>query len=167
MTDKNSKSRRPDESDPKALAVPNFGFPSIFEDLMRPFSEFMQPVFPESFGTLWIQAAGKEPSVDLQDRGDHFVLTAELPGFDKSDVEVRIDSNAIELKAQRRSEKEDRLDDATERLSSYASFQRHYTLPEQIREERVVGTMKNGVLEVKLPKAEPSRRDRSRRVDLK
>jgi HSP20 family protein len=167
MPEKNNESRKPDEDESSSLAVPNFGLQSIFDNFMKPFDELMQPVFPDSLRSFWSQGGGREPVVDFQDRGDHFVLTAELPGFDKDDVEVLIDSNAIELKAKRNSEQEDSGESGVRRQSSYSYFQRRLTLPERIQTEKVVGTMKNGVLEVKLPKREPTSRARSRRVDLK
>lgn len=168
MTEKNSKegSRKRDSKETTALALPTLGLPRIFEEYMKPFEELMGPIFPSSMGSLWTTMAGKEPNVDLQDRGDHFLLTAQLPGFDKKDVEVRTSSNVVELKAEKRSEgsKEGKSGKQLER--SYSYFQRYFTLPERVRSGSVDGTMKNGVLELKLPKVEPTRRDASRRVHL-
>ena len=168
MTEKNTKdeSRKPDESDSTALALPGFSFPSIFEDVARPFDEWMKPFLPSSMRSLWTDFGERETAIDLQDRGDHLVLTAELPGFDKDDVEVRVDKNGLELKAEKRSDKESKSRDGMGRQSSYSYFHRYMTLPESVVAEKVDGTMKNGVLELKLPKKEPSR-DKSRRVDLK
>jgi HSP20 family protein len=169
MTDKTKKerSRREEEPDSTALALPGFGMPRIFEDFMRPFDEFMQPFFPRAFGSLWTEFGGKEPNIDLQDRGDHYILTAELPGFDKKDVEVKISDNVLELKGEKRSEEESRTEEGSRVQSSSSYIQRYFTLPEEVVSENVSGTMKNGVLELKLPKKEPKAMDRSRKVDLK
>jgi len=168
MTDKPTESpRRDDERDSTALALPGFGMSPVFEDIMRPFDEYIQSFFPRSFGSLWTEFGGKETNVDIQDRGDHYVLTAELPGFDKKDVEVKISDNVLELKGEKKSEKEskDKEGNKIQRSSSY--IQRYMTLPEEVFSERVSGTMKNGVLELKLPKKEPKAMDRSRKVDIK
>jgi HSP20 family protein len=169
MADKTrkEKSRRDEESDSTALALPGFGLPSIFEDFMRPFEGFMQPLFPDSMRSFWSEFGGKAPSVDVQDRGDHYMLTAELPGFEKNDVEVRIGSNGLELKGEKKIDKESKGKEGTQMQSSRSYFQRHLTLPEEVVSEKVSGTMKNGVLELKLPKREPKALDRSRKVDLK
>lgn len=168
MADKTGKerSRRDEESD-SALALPGFRMPSIFEDLMRPFDEFMQPFFPGSFGSLWTEFRGKEPNIDLQDRGDHYVLTAELPGFDKKDIEVRISDNVLELKGEKETEKESKSNEGSQMQRSSSYIQRYMTLPEEVVSQKASGTMKNGVLELKLPKKEPKAMDRSRKVDLK
>jgi HSP20 family protein len=166
MTDKNSKSRRPDE-DTTALAVPGLGFPSIFEDFMRPFDELMKPIFPTSMKSFWSELREREPTVDLQDRGSHYLLTAELPGFEKKDLEVKVDSNVLEVRAEKSTDSETKGKEGSQRQSSRSYFHRYMTLPEEVVSEKVNGTMKNGVLEVKLPKRAPKIADKSRRVDLK
>ena len=52
-------------------------------------------------------------------------------------------------------------------MSTRSYFHRFLSLPEEVVSEKVAGTMKNGVLELKLPKKEPKARDGSRRVALK
>jgi HSP20 family protein len=166
MTDKNSKSRRRDE-DTTALAVPGLGFPSIFEDFMRPFDELMKPIFPTSMKSFWSELREREPTVDLQDRGSHYLLTAELPGFEKKDLEVKVDSNVLEVRAEKSTDSETKGKEGSQRQSSRSYFHRYMTLPEEVVSEKVNGTMKNGVLELKLPKRAPKIADKSRRVDLK
>lgn len=162
MTDKTrkEKSRRNEETDSTALALPRLDLSGIFED-------FMRPLFPHSMRSLWGEFAGKEPSIDLQDRGDHYVLTAELPGFEKKDVEVRISPNGLELKGEKKTEKKSENRDGTQLQRSSSFIQRYLALPDKVVSEKVSGTMKNGVLELKLPKEEPKSMDRSRKVDLK
>jgi len=168
MTDKKSenKSRRP-EDDSTALALPSFGFPNIFEEFMRPFDQIMEPFFPDSMRPFWTEVGGKKPIIDFQDRGDHYVLMAELPGFEKKDVEVKIDSNTLELKAEKSADKETQTKEGTMTQRSRSYFHRYLTLPEEVLSERVSGTMTNGILELKLPKRMPKLSAKSRRVDLK
>ncbi len=169
MTDKNSKekSRRPGDSDSTALAMPRFGISSIFQDFMRPFDEFMEPLFQGSMRSFWTEASGREPTIDFQDRGDHYILTAELPGFEKKDVEVKIGSNILELTAEKNSKTETKGMKGTQVLSSRSYFHRYLTLPEEVVSEKVNGTMKNGVLELRLPKRVAKALDKAKRVDLK
>lgn len=166
MSDKKAKPQRPNDGDSGALALPRLSLPSIFHDFMRPFDEFMEPFFagPRS---LWAELDAREPAMDFQDRGDHYVLTAELPGFDRKDVEVDISSNVLELKAEKSSEEEMKSEEGTERQSSRSYFHRYLTLPEEVLSDKVGGTMKNGVLELRLPKRAPKAEDRRRKVDLK
>jgi len=167
MPKDNTKSRREDDSNSTTIALPGPGFPSLFEDFTRPFDEFMRPFFSGPMRSFWTEAGGRQPNIDFQDRGDHFVLTAELPGFEKKDVEVRVGSDSLELKAEMQTERERKSAEGAQRLASGSYFYRQLSLPEQVVAEKVNGTMKNGILELKLPKRELKPRDSSRRVDLK
>jgi HSP20 family protein len=160
--DKKNKSRRPQDDEPTDLAIPTFGFPRVFQDYMKPFDELMGSFFQNPW-SLWGRQGGKEPTIDFQDRGDHFVFTAELPGFEKKEVEVKVSAGGLELKA----EKTTRGDGKNQQTTSREYYHRYLAIPEEVRTDKVSGTMKNGVLELKLPKAEPTARDNSRRVDLK
>jgi len=141
------------------------GLESMFDRFFEPFDEFFKPIFPRAMRSpLWGREAFRQPILDIQDRGDHFSLTAELPGFTKDEVEVKVDSNGIELRAEK-SEKESRGEGG-----SYQSRRSHYQylrLPDQILTEKIDGTMKNGILELKLPKGAANVKDDARRVDLK
>jgi HSP20 family protein len=165
-SDKN-KSRRQEDSDSKALAVPGFGFPRLFEDFMTPFDELMGRFFTGSMRSGLIELGRREPAIDLQDRGDHYLVTAELPGFERKNVEAKVSSNVLELKAERSTEEERKSEDAAETKRTHSYFQKSFALPAEVLSEKVSGTMKNGVLELKLPKKERSSREESRRVDLK
>jgi len=169
MTENNkSRNDKDKDNESSSLALPRFGFPRVFEDFMRPFDEFMQqPFFSGSTSLLWNELREKQPTIDFQDRGDHYVLTAELPGFEKKDIEVRISSNVLELKGEKRSEKQSKTDGYSESRSSRSFVHRYITLPDEVLSEKVNGTMKNGVLELKLPKKGPSLKDQSRKVALK
>ncbi|HXW37649.1 MAG TPA: Hsp20/alpha crystallin family protein [Nitrososphaerales archaeon] len=162
-TEKNGKPRKEKDTGSTALALPE----SIFQNFMKPFQDFMQPLFPSSMSSLLSEFGGREQSTDLQDRGDHYVLTAQLPGFEKKDVDVRVDSNVLELKAESKSERQNKKDNGAWTQRSHSYVHRYMTLPEEVLSEKVSGTMKNGVLELKLPKKEPKALERNRRVDLK
>ena len=168
VKDKRSEdeSQGPDDNTRAPLAIPEFGLSSVFEDFMRPF-EFVEPFFQDSVESVWAELAGREPILDIQDRGDHYVMTAELPGFDKKDIEVKISSNVLELRADRSSDKETTSEEGVRIQKSRSYYHRFLNLPDEVLEEKVVGTMKNGVLELRLPKRAPRATDKSRRVDLK
>ncbi len=116
MTDKETKKRSqtPSDSDTTELALPNSGLASIFDEFMRPFSDF-ESFFPRSLQQVWSELGRRQPTFELQDRGGHFSLTAELPGFAKDDVEVRINSSSLELKAEKKSDEKKKEGDGTRR----------------------------------------------------
>ncbi|MDA4122501.1 MAG: Hsp20/alpha crystallin family protein [Thaumarchaeota archaeon] len=162
MTEKSTKKKsqpttRPDST---ALAVQSGGLSTIFDDLFEPF--FQRPM-----SSFWSELDRQQPSFDLQDRGDHFSLTAQLPGYSKEEVEVRIDSNSLELKAEKKVESKGKKEGAGVVQRSFSSLHRYLTLPEQVVADKADGTMKNGILELKLPKRQQKPGGSPRRVDLK
>ena len=175
MTEKNAKrSQRRSGREPRALAIRSGGLASIFddfmrpfEDVMKPFDQFIEPFFPTSMRSFLSDLNRREPSFDIQDRGDKFIVTAEFPGFAKEDVEVRVNSNSVELTAEKKTNEERKERNGTQKQRSYSYFHRYVTLPEQVTTEKVEGTMKNGVLELKLSKKEGKLEEKARRVDLK
>jgi HSP20 family protein len=137
---------------------------SIFEDLFRPFDELFKPLL-QSTNPMSELRGSRQPILDVQDRGDHFSVTAELPGFTKDEVEVEVDANGVELKAEKTEKQSNGKSGAYQR--STRSYYQYVNLPEQVVTEKIDGTMKNGILQLKLPKRASKLKDNSRRVDLK
>ena len=161
MTEKTTKKKsRPQESsDSTALALPTGALVSVFDN-------FFEPIFRSPF-SFWPELGAQEPSLDLQDRGDHFSLTVQLPGYSKDDLEVRVNSNSVELRAERNTQSKTKSETGNQMQRSYSLFHRYLSLPEQIIGGKADGTMKNGILELKLPKRQHRPGGSSRRVDLK
>lgn len=133
----------------------------FIESMFHGFDESLSQLFP-SFQPF----SGFAPSVDLVDHGDHYTLTAELPGFSKDEVDVRVDEQTLELSAERKGQKERKDKEYTRREQTRSVFHHIISIPESVMTSKVSGTMKNGVLELKLPKREPVSEGRTRRVPL-
>ena len=94
------------------------------------------------------------PAMDLVETEEHFVLRADLPGVNESDVKVELEDNVLTIAGERRHEEEAkgggyyRLERAT------GVFSRSLTLPEGINPEAVQASFDKGVLEVRIPKPE-------------
>ena len=87
-------------------------------------------------------------------------VTAELPGLEEEDVELRVEDNVLILRGEKRTEVEDAERQYSER--SYGRFERHIGLPAEVDEERASATFRNGVLTVTLPKTERARQHAKR-----
>lgn len=122
----------------------------LFDRLSQQFEN--QPAFDQDvFG----MAGSKRISIDLADRGGEFVATADVPGFEKDEIDVRVTGDTLSIEAEREEERE--AEDETyirnERRSQ--SMRRSIRLPEPVEEEDVSATYQNGVLTITLPKHEP------------
>ncbi len=162
---KDKKTDRSRTKDGAGLAVRSAdGLMSVFDDF-KPFDKLFQPFFQLGRLPEMRTDSFRQPLIDFQDRGDHYSLTAELPGFTKDEVEVRVDSQGMELRAQKTERKTN--DNEGSYQASSRSYYEYVALPDQVVAEKIDGTMKNGILELKLPKRASKQVASGRRVDLK
>jgi HSP20 family protein len=102
--------------------------------------------------TMW------SPAVEATETPSEYIVTAELPGIEPSEVDVEIANGMLTLKGQkaeeRREEEKDRAWHLWER--SYGSFERSFRFPNDVNEAKVHAEFANGVLTVKVPKSEIS-----------
>jgi HSP20 family protein len=90
-------------------------------------------------------------AVDVRDRGDAFVVTADLPGFSKDDIEVTLADRTLRIEADHESEVSTE-GEYVRRERRHESASRSVGLPEAVAEEGIEATYSNGVLAVTLPK---------------
>ncbi len=102
-------------------------------------------------GSTW------SPAVDIFETPDTIVLTAELPGLTKEDIEIEIRDHTLTLKGERRLAKDVQEENYLRIERAYGVFQRAFTLPTTIQQEKIRAVFRDGVLELTLPKADEAR----------
>ena len=122
----------------------------LFDDTLRGFG---LSAFAGGNGLSW-------PHVEVIDRDKEVRVTAELPGLEEKDVEVRVEDNVLTLRGEKRTELNDEERHYSER--SYGRFERQIALPAEVDDERASATFKNGVLTITLPKSERARQQAKR-----
>ncbi|HPD11502.1 MAG TPA: Hsp20/alpha crystallin family protein [Methanoregulaceae archaeon] len=143
-------------------------FDSIFDDFRRSFDNLMRPYFPLDFprdipGWSIFQYA----PLDVIDAGDHYQVHVELPGLSREDVEVNLNNESLSIKGQRKEESEQKEVNYLHRERMYSGFMRNITFPEEVDPDKAEGSMKNGILEMKIPKKEPRPEQRARKIEIK
>ncbi|MGB9986845.1 Hsp20/alpha crystallin family protein [Salarchaeum japonicum] len=104
-------------------------------------------------------------AVDVEDTGDAFVVTADLPGFAKDDIDIRLRDDTLQIDATHEESPEDSVEDEyIRRERSKRSVTRSLALPESVDEDAVSASFNNGVLTVELPKADEA--DDSTSIDI-
>lgn len=93
------------------------------------------------------------PSVNLYQNDEEIVVTALIPGYDSNSIEMSVVDNRFTLKGNPKKESKEGYSPVREEIAS-SEFMRSFDLPFKINSEKVEATLKNGVLVVKLPKAE-------------
>jgi len=124
-------------------------FNELVDDIFKGF--FVRPVAFEGRGAL----AGELPrmKVEVAEKNGAYLVTAELPGVKKEDIDVAIDANQVTLSAAVKREHEVSEEDRilhSER--SFGKLSRSLTLPQELDETRAEAKFRDGVLELTLPK---------------
>jgi len=93
-----------------------------------------------------------EPYTDIQETEKEFVLTADIPGVEKKDIEINATEDGVEIKAETRLGEDEEKEGFVKRERSYRRFYRKYALPAAVDPAKAEAQYNNGVLEVKLSK---------------
>ena len=94
------------------------------------------------------------PSADISETDKEYVIRAELPAVKKEDVQVTLDQGMITIKGERRQQNEDKKEKFHRVESFYGSFERSFSLPENVNADAVRCESKDGILTVHIPKTE-------------
>jgi HSP20 family protein len=109
---------------------------------------------------------GKVPAVDVADTATSYEITAELPGLDEKNVEVKLSEGTLTIKGEKKEEKEEKKKDYYLSERHYGSFQRSFSVPDGVDAEKIEATFKNGVLTVTLPKTAEAQK-KEKKIEIK
>jgi HSP20 family protein len=146
------------EGNKPAVAAPTWPFASLRREIDRLFDDFAGP-WPFRRATFNVEPFwrgditwAKIPAVDIADTDKGYEITAELPGMDEKNVEVKYADGTLAIKGEKKDEKEEKKKDYYRSERHYGSFQRSFSVPDRVDAEKIEATFKNGVLTVTLPK---------------
>lgn len=94
------------------------------------------------------------PAVDVVETSDEIVLTCDLPGVKKDDLDLSISRNVITIKGEKKGGQKKEGAKTFRKETWSGSFQRTLSLPETVDPDKVEASMKEGVLTVKIAKRE-------------
>jgi HSP20 family protein len=92
------------------------------------------------------------PAVDIAEKTDAYEVTAELPGMDEKNIEVKLVNGSLTIKGEKKEEREEKKKDYYLNERRFGSFERSFTVPEGVDADKIEATFQKGVLTVKLPK---------------
>lgn len=137
--------------------------------VMSPFEEMeraLERLFPRSWPRPWrgewpswadfAPFAGRVPRVDVIDRENEVVLRAEVPGLNKEDLEVSVSDSSVTIRGEIKREEE--KGEYYYREMGYGAFSRTISLPAAVDSKQAKVRLKNGILEMTMPKTEAEKR---------
>jgi len=119
----------------------------------------MDRLFEDSFVSrrTWRSVAGDSslnPAVDVHQTADEIVVSASLAGVKPEDVQITLTGQSLQIRGEFKADEEAKRDQYLYRERRYGIFNRQLQLPVRVHGEKAQATFENGVLILRIPKAE-------------
>ena len=121
-----------------------------FDGMMKDFFN----EFPTTLGKTLREDILHFPPVNIVDKAEAYHLEMSVPGFEKSDFNVKLENNILTISTEKSDENTESTDKLIRKEFSYKSFKRSFTIEEKIDDENISARYENGILKLALPKKE-------------
>jgi len=129
-----------------------------------PFSGLLENFFNDRFFTN--DYASFVPAINISEEKEKFNVELSAPGFDKGDFKVEVDKGILTISASHKTEKETNEKNYTRKEFNYGSFQRSFTLPEEVKEDAIEAKYENGILRLILPRIEKAQVNTTKQISI-
>lgn len=106
------------------------------------------------------------PSLEVRETDKAYHVTADVAGMEQKDVQIELNDNMLTLQGERRDERSAASDDRCYTERSYGRFERRIPFDQEVDADRVEARIKNGVLDIEIPKSERAQA-RTHRIEVK
>jgi HSP20 family protein len=106
------------------------------------------------------------PATDMVEKEGGYEITAELPGLDDKDVEVKVAGGVVTIRGEKSEQKEEQSKEFHLSERRYGSFQRSFRVPEDVDADGIEANFAKGVLTVTLPKS-PAKQASEKKISIK
>ncbi|WP_292487944.1 Hsp20/alpha crystallin family protein [Methanohalobium sp.] len=123
-----------------------------FEEL-RETQQHLSDLFENLMPAEWAESETFAPLVDVKEEDNNVVVSADMPGVNKEDVDINVRDDMVEINAQHKEESESEEEGFYRKERTYRAFSRAVPLPASVTEEGASAKLEDGVLKITLPKA--------------
>ena len=109
---------------------------------------------------------GATPAIDIVDKDKVYEVTAELPGLDENNIDVKLANGGITIKGEKKDLKEEKEKDYYLHERHYGSFERFFRVPEDVDTDKIEARYSKGVLTLTLPK-KPQAQKPEKKIEVK
>jgi HSP20 family protein len=140
----------------------------IFDNIWRGFDETFWPFRRRRYEPIkWEDLpVYRTPLSNITEDENNYKITAELPGLDKGDIEITVHDGMLEIIGEQKEEKKEEKEGFVRREYSSASYYRAFSLPENIDEDAIEAGLEKGILNLKIPKKEPEKKE-MKKIEIK
>ena len=123
--------------------------PSIFSEFDNLFDSFIS-----DFPTLYERSSSWAPKFEVLNTDNSYRIRADLPGMIKNDVNIEVANNTLKISGERVNDTTESNDYNYSELS-YGKFSRAFNLPDDVKDNEIKASMKDGVLALEIPRVQP------------
>ncbi|MEM3852180.1 MAG: Hsp20/alpha crystallin family protein [Methanomassiliicoccales archaeon] len=142
----------------------------IFDEMQRSFDEWMRPFYDSMRSPLIDRidgSLGRIPRADIEENDTEYVVTAEMPGIPKENIEVRVtDDNVLEIRGKHTSEKKETKGHYVRQERQMSDYFRSFALDTPVDTDKVEAHVENGVLTLHLPKKQTENKN-YKKIEIK
>lgn len=106
------------------------------------------------------------PAVDITEKDESFEITAELPGMDQENIDLKLSNGNLIIKGEKKEDKEEKRKGYHLSERHYGSFERVFNLPKGVDADKIEASFSKGVLSITLPK-KPEALTADKKVQIK
>jgi HSP20 family protein len=139
--------------------VPNDPFVSIRRAMDRLYDDFLTDVGYSGIDLLPDGVHSFSPRIDIEEKDDVIVLSAELPGLTEKDVQVEADAENLIIRGEKKSQREEKHANYSCTERAFGTFERVLRMPGKIDKDGIRAGMKEGVLTVTIPRPPEARKE--------
>ena len=129
---------------------------NLRKDMEKAFSSFSSISMPKM----------PETSCDVIDEGNQFRVKMDVPGIQKKDINLNVTDNSLEVSAEHKEESEEKKKNYLRKERSNVSYYRTLPMSEDVVSGKVKAKLTDGVLEITLPKAKPTKTQTKKSVSI-
>ena len=144
----------------QALTKPIEKRPFFFDDFLKPWNEFFEnDRFPGRTFSV--------PAVNITEEKNEYMLDLAVPGMKKDDFNINIEGNMMTISCEKEETKEEKDKKFTRKEYSFSSFNRTFTLPEEIDQQKIDAKYEDGILKIRLPFNQDIRKPLAKHIAVK
>lgn len=124
------------------------------------FSDIMDEFFNEAINT---GNGSFVPSIDISETDDQFIITAEIPGVKKEDININLENGRLSISGKRSFKDEEEGKTFHRVETKYGSFNRSFQLPDNVDEDSIDASYDGGLLDISINKTE---NDKKKEIEI-
>lgn len=124
------------------------------------------PMFSGEHGWSRFLANTESPAIDIVENDKAYELTAELPGMDEKDIDVKVVNGFLRIRGEKQDGREETTKDFYVRERQFGSFERCFALPDSVDSQKIDADFAKGVLTVLMPKRADSLKS-EKKIEIK